>query len=300
MRHRSFVLLIALVLGVLPLAAEERFGAKVEVYEENYRNRYRIEAATYADGVMRVSISGMDGKLVFESVYPVQKEDGNYCDWTYYGDPVMTRSTRIGPEVAPTLGTMAFAGKDIIRMIGRGLTPDDAAPKGEGRLKVKADDNWGCDIDGEGGPVECSGRGNCCDTHDECYVYLSCDFLSWSGLSSAACQGCNVALAACITLGIGSTGQKSACCDLGNCGQERCPTIDDWDNPNCTVNPLAPFVGTYHPEPFEGFQWDGGLFGGGTGGMWMQSYIPPGTVSAQGWCIYSGHGWMPIIFVPCN
>jgi hypothetical protein len=267
----SAAIFISVVLVAPSLVADtpNDFRLKLEAIEEPFRNGH-VAAAAYADGSFQVLIRDENGTPLFESAYPIRKSDGNYLEWTYRSKPPISRSNLIGPEVAPTLRGMTFAAKDIVRMVGKGLAP------GSQNRTPRTDDTFGCDLP-QFVDIECTNRGNCCDRHDECYWAYDCSYWSWLGVSNIFCEGCNAGVVACITLGIGSTGTPSACCDQGNCGQERCQGLY-WNDPNCSPRPIKPSIAYRTPAP------DPGTGGGGPAG---NGDIPGGGVGyGTGTCCF--------------
>lgn len=217
----------------------------IESVQESY-GVYHLNGEAMADGNLQVSIHNAQGMLIFASRYPVEKPDGRYVEWTYYGKVSMKRSNPIAEELAPTLEGMAFAAKDIVRMMEKGYATDS-----EGR--VVPHDTWGCDEPAR--PLQCTHVGNCCDTHDACYANNNCGYWSWLGIGTWECQNCNSVALNCMLFGIGSTGHPSACCSLGNCGEERCPGIH-YNDPNCiTIYATAEVEGPFNqdiPPPDSG------------------------------------------------
>lgn len=269
--------IVAAILAAPPAVADtsNEFRLRTESIHEVHDNRL-VTATAYDDGFFHVEIQGTDGQLLFESSYPVRRDDGYYIDWTYHGVPSISRSNLIGPEVSPTLRTMTFAAKDIVRMIDRGLAP------GSQSRTPRTEDSFGCDMPGFLN-VECTNRGNCCDVHDECYWAYECSWWSWLGVSNILCEGCNARAVVCVTTGLGSTGQPSACCAQGNCGAPRCNGLY-WDDPRCTLGP-PPRSGPRDRDPAPN---PGNTGGGGGGG------IPGGTVSFPGaTCCFPGGQCLP-------
>jgi hypothetical protein len=250
---RSAVVLMG-VAAALTAAAEGTFQNRgslspvIETIRGPYGKRY-VEATAHADGLFQVTVKDHDGRPLFQSVYPVKKADGHYVEWTYGRNGEVFRSNRIEPGTAVTLKTMTFAAKDIVRMMSRGFEPE-------------TQDEWGCDLPDFTG-VECSDRGNCCDTHDECYAAFDCSAWSWLGISNIYCEACNLAVLICVTTGEGSNGQPSACCALGNCGTERCEGAK-WNDASCA----AFMAGAGDPNMklyYDPFLTDGYGLGGGMG-----------------------------------
>jgi hypothetical protein len=254
------LLIISVVLMTLSAVAEipNDFRLELESIDEPFREG-RVSAAAYGDGSFEVVIYDGNNMVLFESVYPLRKADGYYLEWTYRSDPPISRSNLIGPEISPTLKGMTFAAKDIVRMISKGLAP------GSQNRTPRTEDTFGCDMP-QFADVECTSKGNCCDTHDECYWAYDCSYWSWLGVSTRFCEACNAGVVACITLGIGSSGRPSTCCAQRNCGKERCRGIY-WNDPKCT--PGTRVTKTYKtPAPDPGTGGGGGgetIPGGGTG-----------------------------------
>lgn len=269
--RRTIVLLTLFVVHANAFASDQdrrNFTPVIEEMDGAYE-RYSLEARAYADGVLDVRLTKPDGSPLFHSTYPVVKADGNYVEWTYHSDPPLRRSALLEAGVIPTLRGMAFAARDIARMAARGLTPET----GSGRPgDVRSDDTWGCDLP-EYADIECTSRGNCCDTHDECYWAYDCSYWSWLGISNLACEACNWAVVLCITTGTGSTGEPSACCSLWNCGTERCGGTF-WNDPQCLPAVELPLeTWPIDQDPLYGYPGDPG-----SGGMyaWYNPYT--GTI----------------------
>jgi len=186
---------------------------------------YAVTAAEHVDGWLEVTIKSTEG-WSFESTYPVVDEDGvKRLRWTYhYADgTAVTRLNDVPDGVIPSIRSMSEAGKDIVRMLSAGLQPGSHNLKPG---KVKTNDTWGCDLP-EFGDIECTSRGNCCDTHDACYAAMNCSSWSWTGIQGPFCQACNVQVVLCITTGLGSSEQPSVCCAAGICGEEYFPPLVD-------------------------------------------------------------------------
>jgi hypothetical protein len=221
MRHAALAVALSVftMIGSPALAVEEHWSPVVDSIEEQHRT-YQVAAAAHADGLIHVSLTNHDGSALFESVYPIVDEDGvKRLQWTYrYADGTeMSRVNALPVEVVPSIRSMVSAGKDIARMLGAGLQP------GSHNLrpgKVKTNDTWGCDLP-EFVDIECTSRGNCCDTHDACYAVGNCSAWSWTGAQTLWCEACNATVVLCAATGLGSTGAPSVCCNMGNCGQER-------------------------------------------------------------------------------
>jgi hypothetical protein len=200
---------------------DDHWSPIVDSIQEQHR-AYSLTATAHADGLLQVMIKNADGSPLFESVYPVAASDGTTrLEWTYRSPDgsILTRSNQLPADLYPTIRSMSLAGKDVVRMLGNGLQP------GSHNLrpgKIKTNDTWGCDLP-EAVDMECTNRGNCCDSHDACYAVGHCSYWSWLGVQSLWCEACNLTAALCITTGLGSTGQPSICCAYGNCGTEQGP-----------------------------------------------------------------------------
>lgn len=289
---------------VTPMAAQDlnrsRFSPITDEVDMTERGYY-FEARAYGDGVLQVVVRAVDGTIVFDSIYPVVKPDGRYVEWTYRATPPIKRSTRLDESVLPSLEGMAGAAKNIIRMIEKGLAPgsQDLSP-GRGHSRrfadprsnstgpddVVSDDSWGCDLP-DLVNIQCTDRGNCCDTHDACYWEFDCSYWSWVGILPSFCDGCNAAVVLCVAAGVGSNGKPSICCELGNCGQERCTGLR-WNDPACS--PSGGTDGAAVNFEQNRVDYGGGRFGGGgsTGsstGSGSASYGPATCCFPDGTCI---------------
>jgi hypothetical protein len=210
----------------------------VETIQEHYL-LYDVEGFKLASGAMAVSVKTAEGRIIFESFFPVLSDDGKHIFWHYDETPrPMSKSTLVGNELVVTLREMTIAAKDIVKQIRRGRVVDpsdpastaavaaavaavgtDRAPNGS-RMPARRFDNWGCDYPFDS--LSCTSVGNCCDAHDECYRIFGCDAWSWVGLSLAECVLCDAAAVTCISgSGATSNGQPSECCAMNICGQPR-------------------------------------------------------------------------------
>ncbi|MGA8807673.1 MAG: hypothetical protein WB973_07320 [Thermoanaerobaculia bacterium] len=209
-----------------------------------------------------MAITAADGTPVFESRYPVEKADGKYLEWHYQVEPLLSKSTALDQNTVPKLNEMTVAAKEIVRMIRKGETPElPSRVTAQRRFVPRPEDNYGCDWPFEG--LSCTATGNCCDTHDLCFYANSCDVTSWLGLGSAVCTACNAAVTACITAGIGTTGQPSYCCTTGTCGQPR--PADGGDFGPGGGGSIDPGHSIFNIDP------DPGSNGSGGGGGWFGS-----------------------------
>jgi hypothetical protein len=282
---RKVCLLAVLVISCLfPSAkANEVQLPVINMMSEHFRT-YDLRGEAYSDGSIHIWATTANGARLFDSRYPVQKPDGKYLQWQYEGETAVTQSTPVPDSTIPSLEGMFFASRDVVKMLGGGEKPADGslviAPTGE-RLHLAPLDDFGCD--GFGG-VSCTNKGICCDIHDQCYADNGCRALSWLGLGSPACIGCNIDAVACFASPIPFG--PSACCYNGTCGQPRNPPPaqggsggDDGRNPQ-NVDP--------------------GLGGYGGGGGFSWSWTPYGgvSVSYSGFCVIRGDGW--VIYVACG
>jgi hypothetical protein len=278
-----------LIVAILFCSASSLFAASlsprqdlpsIDEVRETYA-LYDIEGVTTSDGSMRVSIYNKSAELIFESRFPVKKADGKYFEWKYYPQPGYSMSRHLDPQATRTLRGMIYSAKDVVRAFHRGFVSPDGKTFGtprSGKFAIKALDNWGCDAPFES--LTCTASGNCCDQHDDCYAIFNCDALSWLGLGSQFCTGCNEMVTLCITAGYNNSGYPSVCCYNGNCGQERPPgTIGGGGGGECC--PI--------------FDQDGYVGGGGTGGYPV--WTPWGTiwVGYNGTCTFSNG-----ITIPCG
>jgi hypothetical protein len=229
---------------------------------------YSVTAEAHADGVLDVSITSTDGSASFDSVYPVTDEAGvKRLQWTYhYADgTTVSRSNELPGDIVPDIKGMAAAGMDVVRMLRSGLEPGSQNIRPG---KIKTNDTWGCDLP-EFADIECTNRGNCCDTHDACYWAGNCSYWSWLGIQGPWCTACNAQVVLCVTTGLASTEEPSVCCSLGNCGSEFDPSalglVDSGVNKD-----LTPMM-----EPGEG--------GAGTG---LGVEIPGVVNSGSGRCTF--------------
>ena len=256
------------------LSDESPFLPILSTINENYR-AYIVRGDYFSDGSIHVWITTKTGTVVFESRYPVQKGGEKYLEWEFRGDPAFSRSTLIDDRTFPTLKGMTFAGKDIVRMLMHGQTPETAGgiTALAKTLRPRPMDNYGCDSPFE--LMQCTSNGNCCDAHDDCYRDFGCHAISWLGIGSPLCTMCNEAMVACIVGGLYNTGQPSECCALGICGAPR-PAQEEHGSGGTPGND----GGTLNRDP------DGG--GGNVGGIsynWI--YTPWGFVApAGGWCTF--------------
>lgn len=283
MVYRKPGILLALacvLLCAVPLFAQPERVPRLPIIDQIHETyvQYDVNGVTSSDGSIYVSIATKDGQIVFESRFPVIKADGKYLEWHYLAEPGFSMSRRLGPNAVRTVQGMTFAAKDIVKAIRRGHVDANGkfVPRADSKnFAVKADDNYGCDWPFD--DMSCTANGNCCDTHDACYLVFNCDALSWLGLESPMCTACNEAVVACITLGIFNNGQPSECCAAGNCGQER--------PPNYYQSGGGFNLGNKTWE--ELFQGDGGG-GGGGGTIWELLTTPWGQVIVGG-----GECWFP-------
>lgn len=211
---------------------EHHWSPVVHSIQEQHRT-YNVTAEAYADGLLAVSITRPDGLALFDSTYPVIAADGvKRLKWTYhYPDGTsVSRSNELPSEIVPTIEAMAAAGMDVIRMLGSGLEPGSQNIRPG---KIKTNDTWGCDLP-EYADIECTNRGNCCDTHDVCYYVGNCSYWSWLGIQGPWCTACNAQVVLCITAGLASTEEPSICCSRGTCGQEFDPS--DFEPADSGVN----------------------------------------------------------------
>ena len=185
----------------------------IDRVNESYAE-YDVHGLSFGDGSIRVSVVTKDGNLQFESRYPVSKKDGRYFEWRHFGQPAYSMSRRLDPGAVRTLASMMFAAKDVVRTIKRGHLESDGKlvaehggrlmPASGAKFAIKPEDNFGCEWPFE--DMSCTSNGNCCDTHDMCYELYGCDALSWLGLQSYLCSGCNELTVACVTLGTNNSG----------------------------------------------------------------------------------------------
>jgi hypothetical protein len=270
------------VLAVAAFAATPESALQLPVIDsiQEHYLQYDLLAVRRSDNSIDVRITSA-GVLVLESQYPVRKPDGNYLEWEYYGATPIGHSTHIDVETFPTLRNMTTAAKDNVRTILKsGAATSDAATGRSGRLRVRADDDYGCDWPFES--YSCTDKGNCCDAHDSCYAQWGCGALSWLGLSSSECTACNLAASACVQNGDGSTGEQSSCCSWGNCGQTR-PASQSAGGGIHRVPTVAP-----DPGPGGG--------GGGDGSVAPWEDTPYGSVWNQGGTCKFPNG----VVVPCG
>ncbi|MFZ5443382.1 MAG: hypothetical protein ACOZQL_25470 [Myxococcota bacterium] len=274
MARRHLIILTA-VGAFLGCGTEPRVTQTVT---EPFQN-YQLHGVARDDGSLQVVIATQQGRTLFQSDYPVYADGIAHLAWSYTGEQTFAVKMVVPPSTQPKLESMTTAARDIVKMIAAG-----GAPGSNTQIKY---DTWGCTSPAELVVDSCSSNGNCCDTHDECYAANNCDYLSWSGLSSPACEDCNDCVVLCVT-GLGTdcsygyfnTNQSSTCCDYGNCGAERCTGTLNWNDPYC------------HPDGYGGIGWGGGE---GTShqpenqlpasepwnGSWGWGYgIPTGTVTA--------------------
>ena len=122
---------------------------------ESYRSYY-VDGVTRADGSIIVSIAQLDGKVIFESHFPVVKPDGRYIEWQYYGETAYSMSRRVDDTTTRTVEGMTTSAKDVVRAIQRGHVT--------GSHRAKIEDKYGCDFPFE--DFSCTSAGNCCDAHD--------------------------------------------------------------------------------------------------------------------------------------
>lgn len=219
----------------------------IDSVSERYHG-YSVEGRAYADGRLRVGVDAPDGTRVFESAYPINKADGRYLEWKYFGDTPVSNSTRLGPEILVRLDLMTLAAKNLVLTldIKPNITRRNAMRVGP----ITVTDQWGCDLP-ELVDFECTKWGNCCDTHDACFAQNNCSWWSWIGIASWDCKMCDAAAELCALTGIGSTGEPSQCCALNNCGQERCPG-QYWNDPYCilVVAPKPTALETVEPVTY--------------------------------------------------
>lgn len=144
---------------------------------------YLVEGFTGSAATLRVRIT-TNGALVFESYCCVERTDALHIVWKYReGEDWTIKSATRPTEFQVGLSNMVGAAKDIVRM---------SAPRSSRPRDVESLDNWGCDIpDWLGGrAIECSHKGNCCDTHDECYAQYGCGAWSWLTGASTRSASC--------------------------------------------------------------------------------------------------------------
>jgi hypothetical protein len=261
----------------------------VETVQEHY-SLYDISGFKLSSGGMAVLIKNNEGRIVFQSFFPVMANDGKHLFWQYDDNPQqMSKSTQVGADKVVTLREMAIAAKDIIKQIKRGRVVDPRDPastaavaaaiaassttvSASSRMPVKRFDNWGCDYPFDS--LSCTSVGNCCDAHDSCYAAFGCDAWSWAGLSVAECVLCDAAAVTCIS-GSGGTsnGQASVCCSMNNCNQPR--SYVDYSPPAGGGGPDNQYVAPDNEPP-------------GTG-VWNNDGTPYGMISIQytsNWCAY--------------
>jgi hypothetical protein len=235
--------------------------ATVAAMREKYVS-YDVEGYQFADGRVSVVIIRKDGSVAFESHYPEPAPDGDHLSWSYHGVNELSRSAAIPKNTSVTLEKMSGAARDIVRMADRGgVPPEEGSAATMSRLPHPATpfNNIGCDSPFE--DLSCTTSGNCCDSHDTCYLMFHCDITSWLGLQSDYCSACNATAVLCITFGAGSTGQPSWCCAAGTCGQPLGPSGD---------------AGGGYGGP-DNQDFGSGASGGGGGDVWYTT--PYGSVS---------------------
>ena len=284
MRRKGVLVgVLSVLLAAVSVSGENRLEKQrdnplpvIDQVQEHYR-LYDLEGRTLSDGTISVTISGKDGVPVFESRF-IQKADGKYIEWEYRGETPYSMSRKVDRNTIRTVQGMTTMAKDIVRVIRRGrINPDQSTWKHAGtdalKAKMKVDDNWGCDWPFD--DLSCTPAGHCCDEHDNCYAIFNCDALSWLGLESVYCQGCNVVLAACVvdaSSGAGLSGMPSECCFQNNCGTPRTGVY---------FGDIGGGGGSEHTGPDNQYSSDPGGSGGGGGWTWI-GYTPWGSIGIGG------------------
>lgn len=270
--HPLRYLIIACLLSAAAFGQETGAGAADEKswlpvlgsVHETYV-RHQVEGYALSDGTIHVTVHDEDGSILFESRYPVDKTDGKYLEWQYYGTPNYAHSTRFDDKEVPTLQSMTIAAKDILRMMKTNppFLPAPDARSGPPR-KIAPNDDYGCDS--IAGSITCTSNGNCCDQHDQCYFAFGCDASSWLGSANPLCTACNEAVVACIVFGVNNTGQPSECCARGDCGNPRPPG------------------GGFGGDPYYQDWQSAGGYGGNSGGWTGGGSGGSGGSTTSGWC----------------
>ncbi|HTD83113.1 MAG TPA: hypothetical protein VK648_04915 [Gemmatimonadaceae bacterium] len=239
---------LCLLMFVVPISAQTDDGAArlptIDRVHEHFVS-VDVDGVVLSDGSIHVTITETDGTAIFQSDFPVVKPDGRYLEWEYRGLQHYSMSRRVDRLTMRTLEEMVHSAKDIVRAIKRGHISN-------GKWVLKTNDQYGCDWPFD--DLSCTTRGNCCDTHDACFETFGCNALSWLGLQSVICEGCNIALAACVATGEGSNNLPSECCAARVCGQERVPPLGwGWHPP--IFNPFEPPDGGSGGSPIYGTPW---------------------------------------------